>query len=242
MRQRPPIFPSHLFPDDESDIVNLIQGQLVALGSLRDNFRDALALHDHCLGPIAQLNELACQTNGKEMLRHIDALHVWKYWRTLAFRDGARVLYLVSAIFEDLTKVISLTTVFNDRVLHKTKRAASSRLRQAFPGIEHLRHAGAHTHELVSTLADLKKHSVVGPRDDGQIKVTTGASLYIGERINGRRYGTTAVGQEFSYELSSQSLSQIEEVIQEYWQAFRPAEELGDHLQQPVRPSRPKPD
>ena len=209
-------------PESEREFGSAIVQQLSSLYTRIREFAHALELLAMCHKWMAE-GRASRPTTSLSSRQMIEAEERLIHWQLMALREGARVLYLVEITMSNLKgQLIPKCKSINSLLQHRKKDEAATAFRRAFPDFAPVRHAGAHSDELINHPDKLNDHSMQGPYSAEGIDASRDASFYVGEIVRGSRYSTTFKGRMRGYELSASSLQLLSSAIEDYISAFDP--------------------
>jgi hypothetical protein len=129
------------------------------------------------------------------------------FWTFIAAREAASALYRFSEDMKSIGANLNSCRTLAASIDARTKREATRRFSQHFPGYAAIRHVGQH--QLYGTPKDFAEHS-------GGNVLSTG-------NISRNVYQVMFEKREFKLEISAASLAKMREVCDLYRKAFEPA-------------------
>lgn len=197
----PPMFVTYNFPEEEIEFVRILVQGLSDLDRYQADFESALVLFQ---------NAERIATSNPEHARIIIK------WASVAARDGGMTVYHFGKAIEGIRGSFGKMPKVRGTVDHKQLKAAFQSFKKRFPLYENMRHAIAHSAELMH---ENKKHKADGSFDNGFIHIGDAKdTLIVG--IFGDKYTTTFEGEIISYEINSDSLKALQDAKKSCWNAF----------------------
>jgi hypothetical protein len=187
-----PKVPLDCVPPAERRAVEHLNDALSALARFVDQFASALDLYDFC----HEKNDARSRP-----------------WMFIAGRDGALAIYhFGKAIEEGIGTSLSQCPTVSDLADRTKLRSARRSLRDLVPNFEDVRDAIAHAGQLMKDSDTSGRHSISIP---GRVK-----KLVYRNCFSGRKFQNTYNGKLQEYELSSQTLAELNRILQEFYSAF----------------------
>lgn len=194
-------------PQTERKAGHNLQGLLFHLAFYHHDFCAAVELFDH-----ARLESGRAALMGKDS---------WaEDWRTIAARDGAMTIFnfgeaLDAISFQELPTLRRQTD-------HDRLRQARKLMKTHFPNRVYIRHSVGHSAQMTRSVPEMEKHSVRGPYE-----IFTGAPLgdnrtlvNIRNSLRDRTFINTYEGKIFSYEISTETIKDLNEIRFMTYSAF----------------------
>lgn len=197
---QPRIFASD-FPAEEQDAVWHIVGLLSNLELLIRQFRAAVSLFDRSR---AEWNTPS---------RPEDAYQ----YQFMAARDGAITIYHFAHTIQGIRDSQRKTPVFRGLVDDEAIRIAAKKLASFFPRIEDVRHAVAHSAELIATPEKRDRNWGL------ENSIVLGGQVIVVECLQDRTFITTMEGERVSYDLSVLTSERLVGIKREIFAAFQGA-------------------
>lgn len=141
-------------------------------------------------------------------------------WMRLAARDGALTIFHYQKSLDGLKASVADCRDFL-AVDHTALRAQSRTFRVRFPDFDTVRHAVAHSGEVLKTPKTRDQHVFRGPLDHSAFFISAGSSFMMTETLNGRRFSNTYDGKLASYEVSWDNWRALNEITCETLELFR---------------------
>jgi hypothetical protein len=185
------------FPGGERQAISHIGMLLLNLELYIVNFDAAMSLSYFSSGCIGMLSS----GNAKiiAMVPQKDP-QLYMQWATIAGRDGAMTIYHFAKTLEAIRKFAFLDCpTFKARVDHQHLRIAQKLFAQWFPDFLHVRHAVAHSAELMKNLKSKQRHA-------------SGGTWTIRDMYSGTKFINTFDGRECTYDMSVKTLSHLKKV------------------------------
>lgn len=206
------------FPEDEHGQIWTISGQLGDLSSYLKNFEAAVSLFDFCIQAIQSQRGIDPQINVHGMA----SLH---RWQLIAGRDGAMTIYHFAKTMTAIRAGMSKCSSFRQLVNHDILRAATKLFEQLFPDFEGIRHAVAHTAELVRTAEATKMNSFTGSCAGSALNFDEADRLMLRSVLLNRQFTLTWNAKLLSYDVSRQTTELLARVLQQLYSGFAGAAE-----------------
>jgi hypothetical protein len=204
-------------PETERRAASQIQMQLHDLVAKGRDFAAALALFDYSFKQvILQHTPYPHDPDNKSWV------HAWQY---IAARDGAVTIYNFGKAFELISHNFVKCPTVVSLVDRESLKTARRRMRELFPRYEAIRHAIAHSAELMNQESSSKKHSISGPFELARgLVAPAGTTVMISGTLKDREFISTVKGQLQSYEISKATLDGLTDVRIDIYTAFLPVE------------------
>jgi len=217
----PRLFPRE-FSKSDYDVVDHLSLIVSQPTSYAEDFQDALSLFDYCheqrsvFISLGEEDELA-KAWQREFFSRLSS------WQLVAARDGAMSIFQFGESMKFIKAGVHMAPSLSVMIDSEAWKSANRRFKKDFPRFEAMRHAVAHSAEMIKTRAHLKKNSA------GQ--------MFIQSSLSGRQFQATYDGKLLSYEMSQETLNKLTLVLSEFYRAFRRA----DGFVRPKTSKHPKP-
>ncbi len=201
----PPWLNVESLPRTEIEIAINISTRLLSFNGYLQAFRSAVQLFDFCQ------TEYGRKIGGG--------------WQTIAGRDGANTLWHVGKSMETIRARLQKTAcpTLVSLVDFSQTREAIRQFKAAFPEFYGLRIALAHSGEISADM----HHGVSGPLSKLGITFNAGSTTFFENCFVGRSFAATFEGKLLSYDISMDSLNQLDRIKKIFFSAFvGAAEEL----------------
>jgi hypothetical protein len=153
------------------------------------------------------------------------ALRLYGEWRFIAARDGAMALYHFGKSIEALKRNLHECPTLERIVQRDDLRAATNLHRKHFPRFEAIRHAVGHEGQLTEDPAAFEENSFTGAYSLPGLTISEGApNTVLNGALSGRTYAVTIDRKILSYDVSSETLNNLNEVKEGFYIAFRKTE------------------
>ena len=209
-------------PEDERGQGNRIKGSLQQLSEYAIDFRSAIELLEYSRCEHALLREIERKTMPFSRAKERESL---TRWQSIAARDGGMTIYHFLRTMEGIRDALHLCPTFHAIIDRRALGAAIKRFKQQFPFAERLRHAVAHDADKREKPDRFKENPLEGPFLGMGIDMDENSSDYIIGFFE-NKFVTMFEGSVVSYEPSRKSVDVINSVKTEFFDAFRPAEDL----------------
>lgn len=209
------------FPVDEQPLISRGMQSVYAFANLVDDFRAALILFDETAHEKDSLPKDEC-----------NRFSVLRKRLFVAARDGGMTIFHIADALEGLGSWFQGTPAFLAEIDTTKFRAARNYFDRAFPHFVGMRDAIAHRAELTKNPASVARNQVSGPlvSPGGRIELKEGATNIIMSNLEGRHFSQSHKGELLSYELSDNTLRELEVVRDTVYEAFAPVE--PDHMRE----------
>ena len=228
--------PEHAFfglPAEENERGRYVNSQLRSMRSEIETFENALALVERCEQEEesirAERNELRERVpfGSPEwqdvMDRASQAIRLRSSWVLMAARICAMLIHDFQMTMINAKKNIEKCPVLKSRVSIKEMNSAFSLFNQMFPNAEYLRHAAAHPADFFGTPPKAKANSFSGPKElPGFLKAgESSKQIAISCNVAGRTVHYSGNGQAMSFDMTSQTVANLESVRRSLLSSFR---------------------
>lgn len=204
-------------PENERRAASQIQMQLHDLAAKGRDFEAAVALFQHSM--------LAPALKRAGVPINPDTTPWARYWPYIAARDGAMTIYHFGMAIQLISRNFATCPTLLSLVDRKYLRMARRRMNEVFPRFEIIRHAVAHSTEIMNQQSIHGTHSISGPYEIAPgINVGPDISLMLGGTLKNQEFLWTVDGKLQSYEISKATLDGMTDVRIDIYAAFSPAE------------------
>ena len=206
-----PNFKLHELPEAERDEADSIRSNIGSMHDRATSFWAGRSLFHSCAE-----RQLFDPINGR----------VYHKWQLCAARDCAMSIYHFGRIIEGIDESLAYCPTLRDKIDGRAKRDARKRFESQFPSYISLRNALAHSAERAKTAKDLKRHGKMASRTIAltpYISIRSGSredSLLLSDNIYGTTFSSMWNGQVIKCEISDQSGTWLDDIINAYWAAF----------------------
>ncbi len=169
----PPSINCNGLPKAERDAASHLFGLFSSLMSYGDDFRSALALFDHCQSEIAKAKSTGVRPSVPLM-----------EWQFIAARDGAMSVFHFGKIFEAVNSCLGRCPTLLGMVNRPILKSARKLLRETFPNVETVRHAVAHSAELMKDRDSMEANALKGPYNAGGFLIGENATVVMRNVLN----------------------------------------------------------
>lgn len=207
--------------DEEGSAVFRLHSSLNALPNYIKDFEAALQLFDFCE---VQYALIAQRRNAQALLEHDEANRdVFSAWCSLAARDGAMTIFHFGKAMEGIKASIRTCPSVEAKMDRSLLRSATNLFRTSFPNFEAVRHGVAHAAELDRDEKARKANAHNGTYETEHIKIGVHVEGLTIRTLIGRTFTVTVNQKIVSYDLTTNTLGQLEAVKSEFFLAFKPA-------------------
>lgn len=142
----------------------------------------------------------------------------WDRWQMIAGRDGAMSIYHFSQTLLSIRSGMKGCPKFSSLVDHDQIKKSRKRFAKSFPVAEHMRHAIAHSADM---MLSLEKFSInlLQPSEKVHFAEDIGATVVKNYAV-GKKFGTTFEGKLITYEISPEVRDELLEILAGVYSAF----------------------
>lgn len=148
----------------------------------------------------------------------------YSQWCNIACRDGALTVYHFGETLKHVRSAMKDAKSIADMVDPNSLRLVTKKFESSFPDAEALRHAIAHASDLWRNVFHYLKNAITGKVTSGTISIS-GTNVALQYALNQRRFCAIREGRLACYEMSEQTLNSLITLKEEFYSAFRPAEQ-----------------
>ena len=148
-----------------------------------------------------------------------------KQWSFIACRDGAMTIYHFGQTFQHIRAALGSCPTINSLVDSQHLRLTNKKFESQFPDFEGLRHAIAHASDLWKNVSSFARNAFTGKLTGPLVVAAKGGRIAMRNNLINRQFSTTFETRLVSYEISAETLNRLISLKNEFYSAFRPAEE-----------------
>lgn len=198
-------------PEKERDSVGILSHLLGALDQHHIDFASALSLFDFC--------ETTMDKDALKEELKIDTLG----WLYVAARDGAMTIHHFGTTLQNIREGLGFCPTIKAWAETGALRISAKKFDSLFPGFPDLRHALAHSADIMKTTERFEKHAFRGNFKgigiDGEE-----SQILLSSHLHYRKFSLSYEGQIISYNINSETAERLNTAKTEFFDAFRPAE------------------
>jgi len=204
------------FPEKEQQSAYACESCLRDIASCVRDFKYALALGDFCAFQMRIQQANPRPGLGEELFP----------WQLIACRDGAMTIYHFAKAMDGANTWAKTCPTMSPLIDHAHLKNAFKLLGSYFANFEAVRHAVAHSSELIKNRKWIDEHSFTGSYQSENINLVNVNKLVMRNVIEGRTFTSTFNGSIQSYEMSQATLDKLSEIATEFYLAFIPVESV----------------
>jgi hypothetical protein len=144
---------------------------------------------------------------------------LYAQWQMIAARDGAMTLYHFGVSVQYVGALVRKIPQIDQHVEQEKLREARKILKKHFPGFKAIRHTVSHLSDFMGSIEEFKKHSLKKSINFGGYKIEPGGLF--ANNLSGETLLTTYRGDQFSYNISQESLDAMTKIVDLVFLAFR---------------------
>lgn len=222
----PPTIWPHVLPEDEREKGMAIRGNLSALEFCVANLRAAEALITEALGRCGPFSGVVDDPTTPEARARRANNRLMGQWMRIAARSGALSIYEFHMVAAAIDQLASECPTLDSWIDKDARKAASSFFKEFFPDFAAVRLFAAHGSEMLDKPNKLKKHS---------ISFGSNSEITLGDLL-GRKSINTFNGKVVSYELTPQTVNNLEQVLIQRWKSVEPFADASRRQSAPDKP------
>jgi hypothetical protein len=209
-------------PAEERRAAVLVCDNLRLLKTHVDALGAALSLFDYCDKQRRICRETLAAAPRDEIARA--TRRTMFSWQLVAARDGAMTIYHFATAMDGIDQTVATCPTLLALMNRPMRKAANQYFRQYFPSYIDIRDAVVHTAEKTKTPEKPAEHAHKAAYESSAMRILEGSTLVITNTLEGRRFTNTWEGRVLAFELSQETVNQLDNVKAQMWTAFREAE------------------
>jgi len=208
-----------------------LQSTLSSFSNWVSQFESALALYDHAesllkqaLVDSAHLNRIRdiSAVLEEQRLENLENKKMFSAWTGIAIREGAMIIFHVEKTIDHLLGTLSRTPTLSALVSREKLKNATDIFNKNFENAVAMRNAVGHAAEYARD-KNVGKHSIKGPFENEAISMQGRGQLFLSHTHVNRTLTVTSKGRYLTYDLTSDTLSSLVNVMNAFFEALQPA-------------------